>query len=48
MYMCVNFEDKILFSGGECVNLDKFEIFHETVNYRYSIGCKPGTFLDLG
>ena len=48
MYMCVNFEDEILFSGGECDNPDKFEIFHETVNLRYSTGCKPGTSLDLG
>ena len=34
--MCVNFKDKILFNGGECENSDKFEIFHETVNCRYS------------
>ena len=48
MYMCVNFEDEILFSGGECENPDKFENFHETVNCRYSTCCKLGTSLDLG
>ena len=48
MYMCVNFEDEILFTGGECENPDKFEIFHEMVNCRYSTGRKPGIFLDLG
>ena len=48
MYMCVNFKDEILFSGGESENPDKFENFHKTVNCLYSIGCKPGTSLDLG
>ena len=46
--MCVNFEDEILFSMGECENPDKFENFHEMVNCRYSSGCKPETSLDLG
>ena len=32
MYICVNFEDKILFSGGERENPDKFENFQETIN----------------
>ena len=27
VYMCVNFEDKILLSGEECENLGKFEFF---------------------
>ena len=48
MYICVNFGDEILFNGGECENPDKFEIFHETVNYRYSTSYKPGNSLDLG
>ena len=46
--MCVNFEDEILLKMGECENLDKFEIYHKTINCRYSTGCKPETSLDLG
>ena len=46
--MRVNFGDEILLKRGECENPDKFEIFHKTVNCRYSTGCKPETSLDLG
>ena len=51
MIICIcvcEFRDKILLRGDECENPGKFEIFHKTINYRYSIGCKLGIFLDLG
>ena len=48
MYVCVNFGDEILLSGEECENPGKFENFLNTINYRYSTGCKPGISLDLG
>ena len=46
--MCVNFGDEILLRGEECEIPGKFEIFHKTVNCRYSKGCKPGIFMGLG
>ena len=48
VYVYVNFGDVILLRGEECENSGKFEIyFRNTVNYCYSIGCKPENSLDL-
>ena len=51
VYVCVNFRDEILLRGEQCktrVNLNFFEKKSKMVNCRYSIGCNPEIFLDLG